>query len=680
MGGLPESWHSQYRAVLRSKRARACYVAFFYFLLFMLWNLFTGEKGQVGHFELSVDFKVRSFLGLDPEVAPRLKILAFDDPTVFELGTVDVDLDTWAALFQTLARQGVDAVLVDKLFDLRQDLDQAARFRETLRSLSMQIAIGSFVTETKIKGRPEVQLREARHSVRELVKGNSELEDLLGALDLRQKHVYGPHRELADAFPRLGHIRYPGLGRTIAMERLSSDQVLPHLALWAADELQIVDGVLLANKRPIPLQHGLIQINIVDPGKAKWPLYSMRDVLRRIRAGQELPIIKPHDIVLILPALYTGNGDWTMTPVGQIPGGYLVASVVSSVLTGNWLKVLGYQELLLALAVALGGYVGTVLYGRVLWFTVFFFALGITVVGLLLFATFGIVVAWLSPQAAFILTAMSLFVENSRTERWQKLRLETELETAGLVQRAFLPRANTQPSPLKVLGYYRPATQCGGDWWWHDRLSPSYELVIIGDVTGHGTPAALVAAAIYAAVQSLVYEHQSAAEPLRPARVLHVLNKVISSSLRGELLMTMFVACIDTDARRMYFSNAGHITPLMYRDGQRYSLGQYRPGGLLGFEDAKVFPEHQLDLQGGDRIVMFTDGLVENKAGGGLPLSYASFATLVGDMARESAESLGKELFSHMASTPNNDDTRDDCTLVIVEMPKAWLTDKKLAG
>src|SRR5690606_2801400 len=85
-----------------------------------------------------------------------------------------------------------------------------------------------------------------------------------------------------------------------------------------------------------------------------------------------------------------------------------------------------------------------------------------------------------------------------RVEREGRLALvEQELQLTGAVQSGFLPDNNEiSTGNAQIVGFYKPADTCSGDWWWHAQLGPTRHLVMVGDVTGHGPGPAMVTAAV----------------------------------------------------------------------------------------------------------------------------------------------------------------------------------------
>src|SRR5690606_35325869 len=149
------------------------------------------------------------------------------------------------------------------------------------------------------------------------------------------------------------------------------------------------------------------------------------------------------------------------------------------------------------------------------------------------------------------------------------------------------------------------------------------EYVLIADATGHGAPAALVTAMAYAGYRTLGELLRGKLSNNRsPAELLEVVNRVLWDAGRGTTTMTCFAAMIDPRTGEMRFANAGHNVPALIpledsddrinskRRKQRHISLNSR-GNPLGMIPDSTFQEHTFSLKAGDKIVMYTDGIIE---------------------------------------------------------------------
>ncbi len=191
-------------------------------------------------------------------------------------------------------------------------------------------------------------------------------------------------------------------------------------------------------------------------------------------------------------------------------------------------------------------------------------------------------------------------------ERAHNIALEKELEVARAVQHALLPDMVGAVPGFSLAGHYEPAAVCGGDWWMWKRPDDKHVLVLIGDVTGHGVPAALITGVAVGCVDAL-----------RPgvsvSEALHQLDTAVLKAAKGEFCMSCFATLIDTETGETTVANAGHTFPYVGRwDGSRWVLSSLLARGrLLGSIDDYEFRTASSALGPGDVVVWFTDGITE---------------------------------------------------------------------
>jgi PAS domain S-box-containing protein len=190
-----------------------------------------------------------------------------------------------------------------------------------------------------------------------------------------------------------------------------------------------------------------------------------------------------------------------------------------------------------------------------------------------------------------------------------------ELEVARTIQQSLVPSQDTlDRRSLKLAGHFEPTAECGGDWWtWHD-LKNDKILLVIGDVTGHGIPSAMMTAAAKAACD--VFRMINGNEIEAPA-LLEVMNEAIYNAARERFAMTCFAAIFDTKARSITFANAAHNFPLLCRGVQRDVSSLTVRGNRLGDAPRASYEAMTMPLEAGDTIIFYTDGIVEAQGADG---------------------------------------------------------------
>ncbi len=212
--------------------------------------------------------------------------------------------------------------------------------------------------------------------------------------------------------------------------------------------------------------------------------------------------------------------------------------------------------------------------------------------------------------------AISLKNVEFTEEMAEKVRMEGELKTAAAVQQALFPKQLPELPYVEMASHFQSASETGGDWYGFMTSFKNHLFLFIGDVTGHGTPAALVTAAASATthiLEEMFYLRYTIDHvPPTPAECMYYLNKAIYESGNPNFLMTFFIACIDLQTGVLSFSNAGHNFPLLMRkNGVVKRL--LNSNSRLGDYKQRDFTEGTIQLETGDILFFYTDGLTEHE-------------------------------------------------------------------
>ncbi|MEY3901209.1 MAG: Serine/threonine-protein kinase PknL [Pseudomonadota bacterium] len=233
------------------------------------------------------------------------------------------------------------------------------------------------------------------------------------------------------------------------------------------------------------------------------------------------------------------------------------------------------------------------------------------------------IVSPLASQAAIAYQNFILF--NSKEE---KARIEAELEAARAVQDALLPDDIQVPNTL-ISHFYEPASETGGDWY-HHHYDPIRNrlFILVGDVTGHGLPSALLTAVVSGAVLShLQKESKRPIERLTSIQEsLNELSMIANASVHmsgseSQRYMTMAFACLDLQSGEFGLMSAGHVPPYIYSQCENSVTTLPCSGSLLGFSKSPSFGYAAFTLNPGDSVLFYTDGLLENSTEKGPMLS-----------------------------------------------------------
>jgi serine phosphatase RsbU (regulator of sigma subunit) len=237
-------------------------------------------------------------------------------------------------------------------------------------------------------------------------------------------------------------------------------------------------------------------------------------------------------------------------------------------------------------------------------------------------------------------------------------RAEQEQQLALRLQRAIMPE-DEQPveaAGVDVAVRYRPAEQghlVAGDWYDALLLPDKRLLLVVGDITGHGIDAVTGMIAARNALRGL------AATGAGPGDLLRYLNYA-SCHLTEGIAGTVICGRYDPETRVLRWARAGHLPPVLVRDGAARML-PLPSGVLLGLDPDAEYEESELQLHSGDTLLLFTDGLVERR-GDSISDALREFTAAAVPAGPDAAQHADRILASA------NSDTSDDACLVAVRI------------
>jgi serine phosphatase RsbU (regulator of sigma subunit) len=184
--------------------------------------------------------------------------------------------------------------------------------------------------------------------------------------------------------------------------------------------------------------------------------------------------------------------------------------------------------------------------------------------------------------------------------------IEREDRLARQIQNGLLPKVIPDVEGYEIAGAWLPARSVSGDYYDVLRLDDNSIALCIGDVTGHGIPAALLMSNLQAAVRIF------AAEKLPPRDLCAKLNEFVLANSTPERFITFFYAFLDLPRRELVYTNAGHPRPIVLR--RNGTMAQLADGGFpLGLQSDGTYDQGNTRLGDGDLLLIFTDGAIETR-------------------------------------------------------------------
>ncbi|HSP33973.1 MAG TPA: PP2C family protein-serine/threonine phosphatase [Thermoanaerobaculia bacterium] len=247
----------------------------------------------------------------------------------------------------------------------------------------------------------------------------------------------------------------------------------------------------------------------------------------------------------------------------------------------------------------------------------------------------------------------------------ERERVKAEIDAANRIQAALLPLDTPSLAGASVASHYRAATEIGGDYF--DFLpQPDGQIgIAFGDVSGHGLTSGIVMAMAKAALLVQVDVDPS------PRAVMKVLNQIVIKTAPKRILMTFFFGLLDPGSQTIRFSSAGHLDPYVFRAKDRRLEPLSSWGFPLGVRRREPFREHTATFAAGDRLVLYSDGLIEAIDDDGDPFGFDRFEKTILDNGHLSADEIKNALLKSVRRFTRNRPPEDDQTLVVVSFDEA---------
>ncbi len=256
----------------------------------------------------------------------------------------------------------------------------------------------------------------------------------------------------------------------------------------------------------------------------------------------------------------------------------------------------------------------------------------------------------------------SIRVENARLieQRFERERMERELELAKEIQQSFQPSAPPVMDDYEFQGISFSCYEIGGDYYDFILQDDGQTLIALGDVSGKGTAAALLMSSLHASIHAQVAAKTSLYEMVKSV------NLYLAENTPSNRFITLFIAGLDPQTGILNYINAGHNPPLVGRaDGK---VEQLESGGFpLGIMPMAEYEVGQIELKSGEALVIYSDGVTEAVNEKDEEFGMERLIEVIRKNLKASASGLRDKVESALSSFTQTTPANDDITLVIVK-------------
>ncbi|MFQ5631979.1 MAG: PP2C family protein-serine/threonine phosphatase, partial [bacterium] len=244
--------------------------------------------------------------------------------------------------------------------------------------------------------------------------------------------------------------------------------------------------------------------------------------------------------------------------------------------------------------------------------------------------------------------------ENTRV--WQ------ELEIARRLQTEMLPDGQPKLPGVRIEAKSIPATEVGGDFYDFIALDENRFAIVIGDVSGRGISGAIGMSSAISALRFAADISDSTDQ------ILELANRRLVRDTQSYMFIAVFLAIYDRKQKKLFYTNAGQTMPILLKNGQVDFLQQSKADQFpLGIRPEVKFGETAIDIETGDLLICYTDGIVEMMNGESELYGFERFKQAIGNHSQENLSQMLSSLISDVQAYSGNKEHADDVTLVLIK-------------
>ena len=257
-----------------------------------------------------------------------------------------------------------------------------------------------------------------------------------------------------------------------------------------------------------------------------------------------------------------------------------------------------------------------------------------------------------------------LMLKRAVREQQELSILEKEMETARTIQMSILPENLPALTGLDIQVGYRPMRAVGGDFYDFFIIDDKRVGVFIADVSGHGTPAAIISSMLKVVFTLSAHTAED------PSLLLESLNTSLCGYSHGHFISALY-AIVDIEKMLLTVANSGHWPLLICRSGQNSLTEVGKPGRVIGIFEELCVETQSVPMQAGDRLVFFTDGILEHRDRSGRFYGEDGLHDLIRSCQKLDANGLIDTLFKSLnawSGSEQGDVLEDDATVIVVDL------------
>ena len=246
----------------------------------------------------------------------------------------------------------------------------------------------------------------------------------------------------------------------------------------------------------------------------------------------------------------------------------------------------------------------------------------------------------------------------------EKEKFKTEFDVASQIQSNMLPKNFDELSKnesFEIYAYMKPAKEAGGDFYDYFKIDEDHVYFVIGDVSGKGIPSTL----FMVKTMYLIENHIKFNDDL--SQVIEGINDLAYERNDEDLFVTTWLGKLNLKTGKLSYVNAGHNQPLIKHDADNFEYMQTRPNLVMGGMGGIQYNEHEINLNAGDMIFLYTDGVTEANDNFNGFYGKNRLKEIINKNKDKKLKDIINEITEDIDKFCNNDEQYDDTTMLIIK-------------
>ncbi len=261
-------------------------------------------------------------------------------------------------------------------------------------------------------------------------------------------------------------------------------------------------------------------------------------------------------------------------------------------------------------------------------------------------------------------TSLKEYISNLNIVTSEKNKISSEVAFAAEVQRSLIPQNDSQPTEkgeLLAYGILEPAGDVGGDLYEYFMIDERHFCFAVADVLGKGLPAAMTMTMVTTLLRSVAPHHKD------PAIILQTLNSFLTKNNLESNFITILFGVIDLATGKLCFSNCGHVPMYLRRSDREIIKFEDTHATALGVFETITIESQCVELEPGDELILFTDGITEAMGTDESYFGTAGLEKVLNALQNPKPKTTASAILSEVKRFADPTRNRDDITILVIE-------------